>query len=112
MCIRDRPTTGLDPIMTTELLNLTEKMNRELGIAIVMVTHDTHCAVKYSKNILCLYKENYFYGKTSDFISTDKGKLYIGGHKPVSYTHLDVYKRQIIRLTTGRYCHTNQQKIY
>ncbi len=77
----DEPTTGLDPIMTTEFFNLTEKMNRELGIAIVMVTHDTHCAVKYSKNILCLYKENYFYGKTSDFISTDKGKLYMGGHK-------------------------------
>lgn len=77
----DEPTTGLDPVMTTEFFNLTEKMNRELGIAIVMVTHDTHCAAKYSKHILYLYEDGYYYGLTSDFLQTDKGKKYLGGHK-------------------------------
>ena len=46
-----------------------------------MVTHDTHCAVKFSKHILHLRKDSYFYGSKNDYLSSDLGKIYIGGHK-------------------------------
>lgn len=77
----DEPTTGLDPVITTEFFELTQKMNRELGVAVVMVTHDIHCAVKYSKHILYLHKDGHYFGTTSEFIKTDAGQKYIGGHK-------------------------------
>ena len=81
LLVLDEPTTGLDPYMTTELFSFIKKMNEEKGIAMVMVTHDTHCAVKYSKHILHLKDDDYFYGTTDEYINSDLGKKYIGGHK-------------------------------
>ncbi len=77
----DEPTTGLDPQMTTEFFSLVRRMNETAGTAIVMVTHDTHCAVKYSKHILHLRENDYFYGTTAQYLSSEMGKKYIGGHR-------------------------------
>ena len=79
--VLDEPTTGLDPKMTTELFSLVAKMNEELGVAIIMVTHDTHCAVKYSKHILHLMENDYFYGSTVEYLVSETGKKYVGGHR-------------------------------
>ena len=81
MLVLDEPTTGLDPYMTTEFFSFIKKMNEEKGIAMVMVTHDTHCAVKYSKHILHLKDDDFFYGSTEEYINSEIGKKYIGGHK-------------------------------
>lgn len=79
--VLDEPTTGLDPKMTTELFSLVKRLNLENGIAVIMVTHDTHCAVKYSKHILHLQKDGYFFGTTSEYLKSEAGKQYIGGHR-------------------------------
>ena len=79
--VLDEPTTGLDPNMTTEFFSLIQRLNQEQGIAIIMVTHDTHCAAKYSKHILHLKEGEYFFGKTEEFLSSEDGKKYIGGHR-------------------------------
>lgn len=79
--VLDEPTTGLDPNMTTEFFSLIQRLNREAGIAMIMVTHDTHCAVKYSKHILHLREDGYFFGSTGEYLSSDYGKQYIGGHR-------------------------------
>lgn len=79
--VLDEPTTGLDPKMTTEFFSLVKKMNQSLGMTIIMVTHDTHCAVKYSKHILYLRKDGFFFGSTDEFLHSPEGKSYIGGHR-------------------------------
>lgn len=79
--VLDEPTTGLDPSMTTELFSFVKKLNEEKGITVIMVTHDTHCAVKFSKHILHLTKESYFYGSKEEYLSSELGKKYIGGHR-------------------------------
>ncbi len=79
--VLDEPTTGLDPKMTTEFFSLVQRLNQEEGIAVVMVTHDTHCAVKYAKHILHLKEDGYFFGKTDDYVSSEQGRKYIGGHR-------------------------------
>ncbi len=79
--VLDEPTTGLDPKMTTELFSLVKRLNDEEKIAIIMVTHDTHCAVKYSKHILHLQKDGCFFGTTEEYIESEIGKKYIGGHR-------------------------------
>lgn len=79
--VLDEPTTGLDPVMTTEFFSLIEKLNREKGITIIMVTHDTHCAVKYAKHILHLTKEKSFFGTKEEYLHSEIGKKYIGGHR-------------------------------
>lgn len=79
--VLDEPTTGLDPNMTTEFFSLIQRLNREAGIAVIMVTHDTHCAAKYSKHILHLQEEGYFFGTTAAYLASELGKKYIGGHR-------------------------------
>lgn len=79
--VLDEPTTGLDPNMTTEFFSLVQKLNQEKGIAIIMVTHDTHCAVKYSKHILHLTEDGHFYGTTQEYLNSSLGSHYIGGHR-------------------------------
>lgn len=77
----DEPTTGLDPKMTTEFFSLIERLNRDEGVTVIMVTHDTHCAVKYAKHILHLTEQAYFFGTKDEYLSSELGKRYIGGHR-------------------------------
>ncbi|MBE5040815.1 metal ABC transporter ATP-binding protein [Ructibacterium gallinarum] len=81
LLVLDEPTTGLDPQMTTEFFSFIRQMNAEQGIAVIMVTHDTHCAVKYSKHILHLLENDAFFGTTEEYIDSELGKKYIGGHR-------------------------------
>lgn len=81
LLVLDEPTTGLDPNMTTEFFSLVQRLNREEDVAVIMVTHDTHCAAKYAKHILHLKSDGYFFGRTDDYIASEQGKKYIGGHR-------------------------------
>ena len=44
--VADEPTGDLDRVSAEDILNLIERLNRELGKTIVMVTHDPHAAGK------------------------------------------------------------------
>ena len=46
--ILDEPTTYLDVSYQVEVLELVRRLNRELGITIVMVLHDINLAARYS----------------------------------------------------------------
>ena len=44
--VADEPTGDLDRVSAGEILDLIERLNRELGKTIIMVTHDPHAAEK------------------------------------------------------------------
>ena len=44
--VADEPTGDLDRVSAAEILNLIERLNRELGKTVIMVTHDPHAAQK------------------------------------------------------------------
>ena len=46
LLLLDEPVTGLDPIVTAEMYQLIKKINKESGIAVVMVSHDIESAVR------------------------------------------------------------------
>lgn len=48
----DEPVAGLDPEMTEEMYKLIRKLNKDEGIAIVMITHDMEAARQYAEKIL------------------------------------------------------------
>ncbi|MBQ6814602.1 MAG: ATP-binding cassette domain-containing protein [Lachnospiraceae bacterium] len=69
MIILDEPVTGLDPVATADMYHLVNKLNKDLGITIVMVTHDIDNALKYSNKILHLHKNNkYYFGPKDDYL--------------------------------------------
>jgi putative ABC transport system ATP-binding protein len=51
----DEPTGDLDRVSAAEILNLMQRLNRELGKTIVMVTHDAHAA-QHARTVIHLDK--------------------------------------------------------
>lgn len=79
MLLLDEPVAGLDPVVTGELYSLIEKINREYGITVIMVSHDIGAAVKYANRILHLGETQLFFGSTSDYLKSQVGKRFTGG---------------------------------
>ncbi|MDR2360214.1 MAG: metal ABC transporter ATP-binding protein [Oscillospiraceae bacterium] len=76
----DEPVAGLDPLVTRELYRLIKEINRETGLTIIMVSHDIHSAVKYASHILHLKTKQVFFGSTAEYLNSDVGRAFIGGH--------------------------------
>jgi len=79
LLLLDEPVTGLDPLVTTELYQLIQQLNDELGVTIIMVSHDIATAAKYAYKILHMNQTLLFYGDTPSYISTNLGKTFIKG---------------------------------
>lgn len=52
LLILDEPCAGLDRDITEEFYSILEKLNREKGIAILMVSHDLEQVEKYARSIV------------------------------------------------------------
>jgi zinc transport system ATP-binding protein len=78
LLLLDEPVAGLDPSVTKELYSIIESLNKERGIAIVMVSHDIHAAIKYSSHILHMNNEQLYYGDAEGYINSDIGKAFMG----------------------------------
>jgi phospholipid/cholesterol/gamma-HCH transport system ATP-binding protein len=50
----DEPTSGLDPVTARTIDSLIEKMQREIGVTSVVVTHDLHSALSIGSRIAML----------------------------------------------------------
>lgn len=74
----DEPAAGLDPVVTQELYRLIETINHEMGITIIMVSHDIHTAIKYASHILHLNNTQEFFGTTADYIKSGAGRRFVG----------------------------------
>ena len=79
LLLLDEPVSGLDPVVTQELYSLIDKINKEMGITVVMVSHDIQSAVKFADHILHLRNGQVFYGKTADYIQSAVGMSFLGG---------------------------------
>ena len=79
MLLLDEPVAGLDPVATQDLYRQIEKINRETGITVVMVSHDVQSAVKYASHILHLKNRQVFFGLTADYIKSAAGLGFLGG---------------------------------
>ena len=78
LLLLDEPVAGLDPVATQELYRLIEKINHEIGITIIMVSHDVHTAVKYASHILHLRNSQAFFGRTDEYIKSSIGINFLG----------------------------------
>lgn len=73
----DEPVSGLDPVVTNELYELIHKINREMGITVIMVSHDIEATLKYATHIIYLEKEHVFFGTKEAYLKTEKGRNYM-----------------------------------
>lgn len=56
----DEPVAGLDPVVTAELYELIASINKNMGITVIMVSHDMEATLKYASHILYISDETAF----------------------------------------------------
>ena len=71
----DEPVSGLDPKVTAEMYALIEKLNREDGITLIMISHDITASVKYASHILHI-GDTVFFGTKSEYLRSPQGRLF------------------------------------
>lgn len=52
----DEPTTGLDPVLSETINNLVVRVNRELSVTCILITHDIPAAFRISDRLAFLHK--------------------------------------------------------
>jgi zinc transport system ATP-binding protein len=77
----DEPAAGLDPLAAAELYALLQKINREMGVVIIMVSHDIDAAERHATKILHLQNRQCFFGTYLEYINSDIGKQFSSAGK-------------------------------
>ena len=63
----DEPVTGLDPDAAEELYSVIRSLNRDHGVAIAMVSHDLHGAMRDAGRVLVINRGVDFVGSVEDY---------------------------------------------
>ena len=80
LLIMDEPTTALDPETREHFYSLVERLNRETGCTILLVTHDTWSIGKYANRFLYIDKRIIFDGSFDDFCRSSEMTAFFGEH--------------------------------
>lgn len=78
LLILDEPVSVLDPVVTHGLYDTLRDLNENRGIAIVMVSHDIHCAIEQSKKILHMDTTARFFGTNEEYQKTELCRHMVG----------------------------------
>ena len=63
--IGDEPTTGLDVMVKSQILQLMEKLRAESGMGMILITHDLSCIVEICEKVAVMYAGRIVeYGRT------------------------------------------------
>lgn len=73
--LMDEPVSALDPKATAEMYALIEKLNREDGITVIMISHDVQAAVHYASHILHI-GDSVFFGTREKYLNSSFGKFF------------------------------------
>ncbi len=75
LLLLDEPTAGVDSSQQTEFYELLCHLNQDMGIAIVLVSHDITAISKYVNKIACLNQRLYYHG-SKELSNEDIEKAY------------------------------------
>ena len=78
LLILDEPVTGLDPAAAQDLYRTLAYLNKNEGLAIVMVTHDLQSALQYADTVLYAGQGKWFHGTTAEYLASPYGRRFGG----------------------------------
>lgn len=79
MLLLDEPAAGLDPVVTAELYELIARINKEMCMTVIMVSHDMDAMAKYATHVLHLSHKQLFFGNKDDFLNSKESMILTGG---------------------------------
>ena len=77
--VADEPTTALDVTIQAQILELMQSLQKELGMAIIMITHDLGVVAQMCDEIVVMYAGSYCERGTADEIFYDPRHEYTKG---------------------------------
>ena len=76
MLVLDEPVSGLDPKMAETMYRLVERINKERGITVIMISHDVKEAIPYATHILHMGRD-YFFGTVEEYSQSHFGNTFL-----------------------------------
>lgn len=70
LLLLDEPTSGIDYEASARIYDLLGTLNKNLGITVVMVSHDIDKAISCANKVACINKGLCFYGTNQEFDAT------------------------------------------
>ncbi len=70
LLLLDEPTSGIDYDASERIYELLGTLNKNLGITVVMVSHDIDKAIHCANKVACINKGLCFYGSSEEFNAT------------------------------------------
>ncbi len=67
LLILDEPTSGVDAQSKREFYTMLEKLNHDMGITIILSSHDIATVTKLANRVACINTSLFFCGSTSEF---------------------------------------------
>ena len=84
----DEPTTGIDVGGEETIYNLLKKLNDEMALTILLISHDLNIVYKYADSVLCLNKEKICFGSPREVLDPQALiKLYGGEARFYKHEH-------------------------
>ncbi len=78
LLILDEPGTALDPQSREDFFEFIKGLNRDRGITVILITHDTAQIGQYANKLLYMDKKVVFYGSFADFCKSTEMHQYFG----------------------------------
>jgi zinc transport system ATP-binding protein len=78
LLILDEPSTALDPKTREHFFALAGKLNKDKGVTLIIITHDTAHIGQYAGKLLYLDKRIVFYGGFADFCQSKDMEKFFG----------------------------------
>jgi len=75
LLVLDEPFAGLDPLISAELDRLLERVKREMGMTIIMVSHTLEAAAS-ATHVLHLQGRQLFFGGAAQYRNSELGKRF------------------------------------
>ena len=76
LLVLDEPAAGIDAAGEEVLNDLLQRLNREQGISVLIVSHDIGAVMRQANTVACINRSLMFHGKPHDLTQSELGKLY------------------------------------
>ncbi len=76
----DEPTSGVDQTSQVQFYKILKKLNQDLGITLVLISHDVDVITKEVTKIAAINRDLVFYGPSENFIKEEHGIKFIAHH--------------------------------
>lgn len=87
LLVMDEPTVGIDQRNVSSFYTMLNTLNREHGIAILLVTHEIDLVTDLATHVACLNRSIHFHGPQSDYKKMDDEEISNWYGHPVRRVH-------------------------